>query len=249
MKCAYEVEEVIRYSTSGKIAGMLAEPIQGFGGVVDPPPEYFKIVYDIVKKHGGIFISDEVQTGFGRTGNRWFGIEQWGVVPDMIAMAKGMGNGVPAGGVITTDEIAESMRGVTHFSTYGGNPVTCVQAKVVIDTIEKYNYKENAAIVGNFLKQRFLELMEKYPVIGDVRGKGLMLGIELVRDRKTREPASAELLKLMDITKEKGLLIGKGGIFGNVVRIKPPLCITMDEAGTLCAILDESIRELCKLGV
>ena len=244
MKCAYDVEQVILHSTPGQIAGFYAEPIQGFGGVVDPPPEYFGIVHDIVKRYGGLFICDEVQTGFGRTGDKWFGIEQWGVVPDIITMAKGMGNGIPAGGVTTTDEIAESMRGVIHFSTYGGNPVTCVQAKAVIDTIEKYDYRSNATRIGGYLKERFFEFREKYPIVGDVRGKGLMLGMELVKDRKTKEPAKEEMLRLMDIAKDRGLLVGKGGLYGNVVRIKPPLCITMEEAETVAAIFDESFAEL-----
>ena len=239
--CARQVEDIIKYSTSGKIAAYIAEPIQGFGGVITPPPGYFETVYDIVKKYGGIFIADEVQTGFGRTGDKWFGIEQWNVVPDMITMAKGMGNGVPIGGVVTTPEIAESMRGVTHFSTYGGNPVSTTQARLVIECIERRGYKERATELGGYLKTAFGELKEKHPIIGDVRGMGLMLGIELVKDRETKEPAAPEMLKMMDLCKERGLFIGKGAMAGNVIRIKPPLCVEKDDADFIVATLDECL--------
>lgn len=239
MQCATQVEDIIKYSTAGKIAGYIAEPIQGFGGVITPPPEYFPIVAEIVKRSGGLFIADEVQSGFGRTGNKFFGIEQWGVTPDIITMAKGIGNGVPLGGVITTRKIAESMRGKTHFNTYGGNPVSTLQGLLVIETIEKHQYAKNAAVLGAYLKGRFEnELMKKHPLVGDVRGMGLMLGLELVRDRKTKVPAAAEMLRVMDLCKERGLLIGKGAMAGNVVRIKPPLCITKSDADFIVRTLD-----------
>lgn len=241
MKCAYEVEEVIKYSTSGKIAAMIAEPIMGFGGVITPPKEYFQIVADIVHKHGGLFISDEVQTGFGRTGGKWWGIEQWNVVPDMITMAKGMGNGIPIGGVTTTPEIAECHRDIIHFSTFGGNPVSTTQARLVIETIQKHNYLDNTKTIGDYLKGRFMEFKEKYRIIGDVRGMGLMLGIELVKDRKTKEPASKEMLQMMELCKDRGVFIGKGGMTGNVIRIKPPFCITREDADFLCGVLDETL--------
>jgi 4-aminobutyrate aminotransferase-like enzyme len=241
LKCAYEVEEAIKYSTSGKIAAMFAEPIMGFGGVITPPPEYFKIVAGIVRKYGGLLIIDEVQTGFGRTGGKWFGIEQWGVVPDVITMAKGMGNGIPIGGVITTAEIAESHRGLIHFSTFGGNPVSTTQARLVIETIEKRKYLENITNVGDYLKKKLGALMEKRRMIGEVRGMGLMLGVELVKDRQTKEPAAKETLALMELCKDRGLLIGKGAMAGNVVRIKPPYCVTKDDADFICATLDEGL--------
>lgn len=239
--CARQVEEIIKYSTSGHIAGMLAEPIQGFGGVICPPPEYFKICADIVRKYGGIFMADEVQTGFGRTGDHFFGITHWGVTPDLIAMAKGMGNGCPLGGVTTTTEIAESMRGKVHFNTFGGNPVSMAQGLAVLDTIEKHDYTRNAKMRGAELIESFLCLQEKHPIIGEVRGKGLMLGIELVRDRKTKEPAAKEMLRLMDLCKERGLLIGKGAMAGNVIRIKPPLCITSEDTAFIEKVLDETL--------
>ena len=237
--CAREIEDMIKYGTSGKIAAFIAEPIQGFGGVIDPPKEYFEIAYDIVKRYGGVFISDEVQTGFGRTGNKFWGIEQWGVKPDMITMAKGMGNGIPLGGVTCKKEIAESMRGKVHFNTYGGNPVSMAAGLSVLETIEKYDYAHNAKVQGDKLLAGFRELKEKHKIVGDVRGKGLMLGIEIVKDKETKEVAPQETLKIMELCKERGLLIGKGGMAGNTIRIKPPLCINSDDAQFIIKTLDE----------
>ena len=239
--CAKQAEEVIKYGTSGHVAGFIGEPIQGFGGVICPPKEYFKIVYDIVHRYGGICISDEVQTGFGRTGDRMWGIEQWDCIPDIIAMAKGIGNGVPLGGVTTTREIAESMRGKVHFNTYGGNPVSMTQGLGVLEAIEKHRYAHNAKLMGDKLIEGFKGLQEKHPLIGEVRGMGLMLGIELVKDRTTKEPAAKEMLRLMEMCKEKGLLIGKGAMAGNVIRIKPPLCIDSGDVDFIIKTLDETI--------
>ncbi|MCS7184956.1 MAG: aspartate aminotransferase family protein, partial [bacterium] len=244
--CANEVEEIIKYSTSGKIAGFIAEPISGFGGVIDPEPEYFPRVYEIVKKYGGVYITDEVQTGFGRTGDKFFGISHWGVKPDIVTMAKGIGNGIPLGGVITTREIAESMRGKVHFNTYGGNPVSMAAGLGVLEVLEKYNYPHNAKVVGDYLKSKLIKLMDKHPLIGDVRGKGLMLGIELVKNRKTKEVAPEETLKVMEYAKDMGLLVGKGAMAGNVIRIKPPLCITIEDADFIYNVLDEAIGKVEK---
>ncbi|MEW5694075.1 MAG: aspartate aminotransferase family protein [Candidatus Hydrogenedentota bacterium] len=240
--CAEYIEDIIKYNTSGRIAGFIHEPIHGFGGVIEPPKEYFKIAYDIIKKYGGINISDEVQTGFGRTGRKFFGIENWGVVPDIITMAKGMGNGIPIGGVIASDEVAEAIRGKIHFSTYGGNPVSMVQGLEVINVIERYKYQENIERLGKFLKSQFKRLMDKHPIIGDVRGFGFMLGIELVKNRKTKEPAAEELLFVMELCKDRGLFIGKGAMAGNVIRIKPPFCITKQDAEFIVNTLDETLK-------
>lgn len=237
--CAREIEDIIKYGTSGKIAAFIAEPIQGFGGVIDPPKEYFEVAYDIVKRYGGLFISDEVQTGFGRTGDKFWGIEQAGVKPDMITMAKGMGNGIPLGGVTCTKEIAESMRGKVHFNTYGGNPVSMAGGLAVLDTIEKYDYAHNAKVQGDKLIASFNELKAKHKIVGDVRGKGLMLGIEIVKDKDSKEVAPQETLKIMELCKDRGLLVGKGGMAGNTIRIKPPLCITDDDVKFISKTLDE----------
>ncbi|MCL5035952.1 MAG: aspartate aminotransferase family protein [Chloroflexi bacterium] len=238
LECAKDVENIIRTSTSGKIAAFIAEPIQGNGGVVTPPPEYFKEVEAIVKKYGGLMIADEVQTGFGRTG-KWFGISQWGVVPDIMTMAKGFGNGWPIGGFMSTTEIVDSLKPGQHFSTFGGNPVASVAALANIEYIESHDLASNSEVLGKYLKNKLLDLMSRHEIIGDVRGMGLMLGVELVKDRDTKAPAKEEMVKVMDRCKDKGLLIGKGGLDGNVIRIKPPLVITRENCDTAIDILDE----------
>src|SRR5438874_9097985 len=175
--CAKDLEAVIQTSTSGKIAGILVEPIQGVAGFVTPPKEYFKLVFNIVKQYGGDFISDEVQTGWGRTGKKWFGIEHWEVEPDIITSAKSLGNGHPVGLTMAKPEIADAFQGLT-ISTFGGNPVTSVTAKAVIDIIEEDDLRTNADVVGAYFRERLLELQDKHELIGDVRGMGLMQAIE-----------------------------------------------------------------------
>lgn len=239
--CAREVEEIIKYGTSGRIAAFIAEPIQGFGGVITPPLNYFPRIYEVVKRYGGLFISDEVQTGFGRTGRKFFGIEQWGVKPDIITMAKGIGNGLPLGGVICTDEVAASMEGKVHFNTYGGNPVSMAGGLAVLEALERYKYAENAQRIGDRLIFGLKRLQDRHPMIGEVRGMGLMLGVEFVKDRKTKEPAARETLRVMEYCKDEGVLVGKGGMAGNVVRIKPPLCVTEEDAETILSALDKAV--------
>jgi 4-aminobutyrate aminotransferase len=241
--CANDVENLIQTGTSGHIAAFMAEPIQGVGGFITPPPEYFKIVFKIVKKYGGLFIADEVQTGFGRTGKKWFGIEQWEVTPDIITCAKGMGNGVPVGATITTAELADSFQGLT-ISTFGGNPVTSVAARATIEVIEEENLLENAHVVGNYFRGKLDGLKEKYPVIGDVRGMGLMQALELVKDRQTKEPAPAEATQLMECARDNGLLIGKGGLYGNVIRLSPMLNIGKADVDEAIKLLDKSMGKL-----
>jgi 4-aminobutyrate aminotransferase-like enzyme len=240
--CASDVENLIQTGTSGSIAAFIAEPIQGVGGFITPPPEYFKIVFRIVKNYGGLFISDEVQTGFGRTGKKWFGIEQWEVTPDIITCAKGMGNGTPVGATVTTTELAGRFQGLT-ISTFGGNPVTSVAARAVIDLIEEENLLENAHTVGNYFRNRLEALKDKHPLIGDVRGMGLMQALELVRDRQTKEPAPVETTALMERARAHGLLIGKGGLYANVIRLAPPLNISKDDVDEAIALLDASFGE------
>ncbi len=240
VRCARDVEDVIRSSTSGRIAGIIAEPIQGVGGFITPPPEYFSIVAEIVRNHGGIFISDEVQTGWGRTGGKWFGIEQYGVTPDVITSAKGLGNGLPVGLTVATPEVADSVRGAT-ISTFGGNPVVSTAAKAVIDFIDEQNLLANAASTGAYLREKLKELAAKHSLIGDVRGMGLMQAIELVRDPKTKEPAVEETAELMEAARENGLLVGKGGLFANVIRISPPLNIQKTDVDEFARLLDTSL--------
>jgi 4-aminobutyrate aminotransferase-like enzyme len=241
--CANDLENLIQTGTSGQIAAFIAEPIQGVGGFITPPPEYFKIAFRIVKKYGGLFIADEVQTGFGRTGKHWFGIEHWEVTPDIITCAKGMGNGVPAGVTITTAELAASYQGLT-ISTFGGNPVTCVAARATIDVIEEENLRENAFSTGGYFRQKLEALQDKYAVIGDVRGKGLMQGLELVKDRKTKEPAPEATTALLERARENGLLAGKGGLYGNVIRLSPMLNISKPDVDEAIHLLDKSFAEI-----
>src|SRR5579863_10498042 len=197
VRCARDVQEVIRTTTSGQIAGMIAEPIQGVGGFITPPREYFGIVADIVRRHGGVFISDEVQTAWGRTGNRWWGLEHWGVTPDILTSAKGLANGLPIGLTAARPEVADSVRKLT-ISTFGGGPIPTAAAKAVIDLIDEENLAGNAAEVGGYLRGRLEELKDKYPLIGDVRGMGLMQAVELVQERASKTPATAETLRLME---------------------------------------------------
>jgi alanine-glyoxylate transaminase/(R)-3-amino-2-methylpropionate-pyruvate transaminase len=242
VKCARDLEEVIRYETTGEIACFIGEPIQGVGGAVTPPKEYFQIVYDIVRKHGGLCVADEVQTGFGRTGKHYWGFENWGVTPDLVTTAKGLGNGAPIGACVTRPEIAAVMKNRIHFNTFGGNPVSMTQGLATLEVIDAESIQANALRVGAHLKGRLLELQERHALIGEVRGLGLMLGVELVRDRETKEPATAETVRVLELAKERGLVIGKGGLSGNVVRIKPPMCITKADADFLADCLDEVLE-------
>lgn len=241
--CANDVENLIQTGTSGHIAAFLAEPIQGMGGFITPPPEYFKIVFKIVKKYGGLFIADEVQTGFGRTGKKWFGIEQWEVTPDVITCAKGMGNGVPIGATVTTAELANAFQGLT-ISTFGGNPVTSVAARATIQVIEEEDLLENSHAMGKYFRDKLDELKEKYQLIGDVRGMGLMQGLELVKDRQTKEPAPEATTQLLERARANGLLIGKGGLYGNVIRLSPMLNIGKADVDEAAKLLDKSLGEV-----
>ncbi len=237
VRCATDVEDLILTTTDGKIAGMIAEPILGVGGFIVPPKEYFKIVTDIVHRYGGIFICDEVQTGWGRTGDKWFGIEHWDVEPDVMTFAKGMANGSPIGCTTTNDEIAKALQPLT-FSTFGGNPVTSAAAVATIRYIDEHDLPRNATVVGGYLREKLEELKAKYEVIGDVRGMGLMQAIECVEDRKTKTPAPKAVVKVFEETRRRGVLIGKGGLFGNVIRLGPPLIATKSDIDELIAALD-----------
>jgi 4-aminobutyrate aminotransferase-like enzyme len=241
--CAKDVDAVIQTSTSGQIAAFFAEPIQGVGGFITPPPEYFKIVHEIVKKYGGLFIADEVQTAWGRTGKRWFGIEQWGVTPDIITSAKGLANGVPVGVTMTRPEIAASFQGL-QISTFGGNPVTSVAAKATLDLIEEDHLAENADVVGRYYREALEGLQEKFEPIGDVRGMGLLQAMEFVKDRVSKEPDAAMTNKFMEECRNRGLLVGKGGLHGNVVRTSPPLNISKADVDEAIKIMDQALTAI-----
>jgi 4-aminobutyrate aminotransferase len=240
VRCAQDMEELIRSSTSGRVAAFIAEPIQGVGGFITPPKEYFPIIERIVRGHGGIFISDEVQTGWGRTGGKWFGIEHWGVTPDIMTGAKGLANGSPIGLTVARPEVADSVKGLT-ISTFGGNPVTTTAAKAVIDFIEDQNLLANCAETGAYLRGRLEELKEKHELIGDVRGMGLLQAVELVEDRATKKPATAQTAMALEAARENRLLIGKGGMYGNVLRISPPMNVGRGDVDQFIELLDKSL--------
>ncbi len=241
--CAKDLEELIRTTTTGQIAGFLAEPIQGVGGFVTPPKEYFEIAVGIVRKYGGVFICDEVQTGFGRTGSHWYGISHWNVEPEIMTMAKGVANGMPLGVTIATPEVADSFKALT-ISTFGGNPVSSAAANATIAFLEEIDAPKRAAEMGARLRAGLDVLRKKYPkTLGDVRGMGLMQGLELVVDEtvQDRTPAPEKAVRLFEETKKRGLLIGKGGLYGNVIRISPPLVVSASEVDDALRILDESL--------
>lgn len=239
VRCAQDIEELIRTSTSGRVAAFIAEPVQGVGGFITPPKEYFPIAAEIVRKHGGIIISDEVQTAWGRLGTNWFGIEKWGVTPDIITSAKGLANGFPIGITVAKPEVADAMKGLT-ISTFGGNPLATAAAKAVLDFIEENKLRENTQVVGDYLHQRLRELQGKHALIGDVRGLGLLAALELVKDRGTKEPAAAETNAVMDRCRQNRVLLGKGGLYGNVLRISPPMNVSRDDVDEFIRRLDRS---------
>lgn len=241
---ANEIRETIRYSTPGKVAAFIAEPIQGVGGATRGAANYFQEAYRIVREHGGLCIADEVQTGFGRTGDHYWGFQNFGVTPDIVTMAKGIGNGIPLAAVTTRMEIARSLTQRIHFNTFGGNPVSMAAGLAVLDAIDEDGLQENSRVVGNHIISGLQKLQQRHALIGDVRGMGLMIGVELVRDRATREPARQETLDVLEACRELGMLIGKGGLDGNVLRIKPPMCITIDDANYALEVLDRALTQV-----
>ncbi|KAF2305225.1 hypothetical protein GH714_003180 [Hevea brasiliensis] len=232
-KYAKDVQDIIDFGTTGNVAGFISEAIQ-----------VTCLLLIKALKAGGLCIADEVQAGFARTGSHFWGFEAQGVVPDIVTMAKGIGNGIPLGAVVTTPEIAEVLTRRSYFNTFGGNPVCTAAGLAVLKVIEKENLQENALVVGSYLKNRLIELKDKYEIIGDVRGRGLMLGVELVTDRQQKTPAKAETLHVMDQIKEMGVLIGKGGFYGNVFRITPPLCFTKEDADFLVDAMDYTMSKM-----
>ncbi|XP_019418168.1 PREDICTED: alanine--glyoxylate aminotransferase 2 homolog 2, mitochondrial-like isoform X1 [Lupinus angustifolius] len=244
VKYANDVQDIIDYGTCGHVAGFIAEAIQGVGGVIELAPGYLPAVYSIIKKAGGLFIADEVQTGFGRTGSHFWGFEEQGIVPDIVTLAKGIGNGAPIGAVVTTPEIAKVLTYSNYFSTFGGNPVCTAAGLAVLRAIEKDKLQYNAFVVGSYIKERLSSLMEKHEIIGDVRGRGMLLGVELVQDRQSKTPAKSEMLKITEHMKDMGVLIGKGGFHGNVLRITPPLCFTKEDADFLVDVMDYTMSKM-----
>jgi alanine-glyoxylate transaminase/(R)-3-amino-2-methylpropionate-pyruvate transaminase len=246
LKCAEDIEELILTETGGEIAAFFAETVIGAGGFIVPPPGYFEKAAGIARKYGGLFISDEVQAAWGRTGDHMFGISHWNVTPDMLTSAKGMGNGAPIGLTIATPEVAAKYPGIT-FATFGGNPVSCAAAHATINVIENDGLIKNCAVVGKHLGERFKQLKEKHPLVGDARGIGMMQALELVKDRKTKEPAPEATAVVFEETKKKGVLIGKGGVYGNVIRTGMMLNSTKEQADILADAIDAGLTAAGKM--
>ena len=241
---AADVKNLLDFATSGQVAAFIAESIQGVGGCVVFPDDYLKHAYEQVRAAGGLCIADEVQAGFGRTGTHYWGFETQGVIPDIVTMAKGIGNGCPLGAVVTTPKIAATLAQRTHFNTFGGNPVVCAQGMAVLEVIEREKLQENALKIGNRILTGLNQLKEKHNLIGDVRGKGLMLGIELVKDRQSKEPAKEECAQILETCREMGLLLGKGGLWGQTIRFSPPMCVNEQDADFLLEVLDRALSDL-----
>ena len=240
--CVNDLEETIATITQGRIAAFIAEPIQGAGGFIVPPAEYFRRVLPIIKAAGGLFISDEVQTGWGRTGDKWFGIEQFGIEPDIMTFAKGMGNGSPIGCTIATPEVADAVGGLT-FSTFGGNPVTMATTLATIEYMQAHDTPTNCALQGARMAERLAEFAAEFPIVGEARGMGLMQALEIVQPADNA-PDAARTVAFVDACKEKGLLLGKGGLYGNVVRIAPHLNVCRADVDFALDIMADALVEV-----
>lgn len=242
IKCATDLEELIQTETNGSPAAFIAEPIQGVGGFITPPKEYFEVAVGIIRKYGALFVCDEVQTGFGRTGDKWFGIEHWGVEPDIMTMAKGIANGMPVGATIAKEEVADSFTGLS-LATYGGNPVSMAATQATLDVMAEEDVPARASKLGKILREHLEGLKERYTAIGDVRGMGLMQAIEFVKDRQSKEPDPETTVRFMEAAKKHNLLIGKGGRWGNVLRIAPPMLISETDLRKGIEIMDKAFAE------
>jgi len=242
IQCAKIIEDIINYSTANNVAEFIAEPILGEGGIIVPPDDYFKEVKKILDQHEILFIDDEVQTGFGRTG-KLFGIQHYGVEPDIMSMAKGIADGFPIGACIAREDIGDAFEPGDHLSTFGGNPVSCAAALANIEYILEEKLSEKAAEKGNYMMRRLNEMKEKHSIIGEVRGKGLMIGVELVKDQKKKTPAVDGTVKIRDLCREKGVLVGHGGVKGTVIRIQPPLVISKEQLDKVLQVLENSLKE------
>jgi 4-aminobutyrate aminotransferase len=243
IECAKMIEDVVRYATSGDVAAFIAEPILGEGGIIVPPDDYFKEVKKILDKYGILFVADEVQTGFARTG-KLFGIEHYNVIPDIMCFAKAIANGLPLGACTARTDIADSFQPGDHLSTFGGNPVCCAAALANIEFIQEEDLPKRATESGRYVMHRLEELKSKHKLIGDVRGKGLMIGLELVKNRESKDPAPSETAKIRALCRDKGVLIGSGGVLGNVLRIQPPLVISQSQLDIAIDAVDQSLKEV-----
>ncbi|MCR3753028.1 aspartate aminotransferase family protein [Lentzea californiensis] len=237
--CVEDLREIIETTTSGDVACMIAEPIQGVGGFTSPPDGLFRAFKDVLDEYGILFISDEVQTGWGRTGEHFWGIQAHDVVPDAMTFAKGLGNGLAIGGVVARGDLMDTIN-ANSISTFGGNPVSTAGALATVDYLLSHDLQANAAKLGSRLLGGLRELAEKHPVIGDVRGKGLMVGVEFVGPEG--EPNAGAAGVVLAEAKARGLLVGKGGLYGNVIRLAPPMTLTEDELEEALGILAQAVE-------
>ncbi len=243
-QCAKAIEDVIRFATSGDVAAFIAEPVMGEGGIIVPPLNYFKEVKKILDQHGILFIADEVQSGFGRTG-KMFALEHYGVVPDILVTAKGIADGFPLSAFTARPEIAAAFKPGDHLSTFGGNPISCAAALANIEFMEKENLPARATETGNYAMAKLRELQKQNPLIGDVRGFGLMIGVELVKDEKLT-PAASEAEAIRDALLRQGVLVGVGGVYGNVIRFQPPLIITRPQIDRALEAFASALAEVAQ---
>jgi 4-aminobutyrate aminotransferase len=239
--CVQDLRDMLTIATSGDVAAMIAEPIQGVGGFATPPDGFFGAFKEVLDEHGILFISDEVQTGWGRTGENFWGYQAHGLTPDIITFAKGIANGMAMGGVIGRGDIVDSIK-ANSISTFGGNPISTAAALATIDYVERHDVQTNAYKVGNRLRSGLDHLAEQHDIVGEVRGKGLMIGVELVQPG-TIDPNPEAASAILEAAKDRGLLVGKGGLFGNALRVAPPLTLTEAEADEGLAILTEAVAE------
>jgi len=240
--CAEHIDYVLKYNTAGDVAAFIAEPVMGEGGIIVPPPEYFRIAVGHARKDGALFLCDEVQSGFGRTG-RLFAIEHYGVEPDILTSAKGIADGFPLAAFTVTPEIANAFTPGDHLSTFGGNPVSCAAAIANIGVMRDEKLPENALARGEQFQKRLRAFQQKCPLVGDVRGKGLMIGVELIKDA-AKTPAADETKEVQRHCLERGMLVGTGGSLSNVIRIQPPLVITAAEVDHACDVLEDALRDV-----
>jgi 4-aminobutyrate aminotransferase / (S)-3-amino-2-methylpropionate transaminase / 5-aminovalerate transaminase len=243
-QCARAIEDVIRFTTSGDVAAFIAEPVMGEGGIIVPPPNYFQEVKKVLDRHGILFIADEVQSGFGRCG-KMFAIEYYGVEPDILVTAKGIADGFPLSAFTTRPEIAAAFKPGDHLSTFGGNPVSCAAALANIEFLKRENLPARAAEMGGYAVDRLRELQKQNPLIGEVRGVGLMIGVELVRDEKLT-PATSEAEAIRDALLRQGVLVGVGGVHGNVIRFQPPLVIAREQIDRAVDAFAQALQEVAQ---
>ena len=242
-----QLEEVVKFSLpkGPSIAAFFAESIQGVGGCTQYPRGYLARAFERVRELGGLCVSDEVQTGFCRTGEHFWGFQGHGVLPDIVTMAKGIGNGFPMAAVVTTPEVAAVMANALHFNTFGGNPMASAVGLAVLDALEEDKCQEVSREVGTHLLTKLVALVDSTRIVGDVRGKGLMIGIEMVADKESKAPLAGDtMMDLWELTKEAGVLLGKGGYYGNVFRIKPPMCITKEDADFTVEVFEKAVRQI-----